>query len=73
MELRELNKEMSRLLQYGLQRGLLEREDLPLRRQQDAGFAGGKGIHPPSRWRRLCPTPESPWSASATGRRSRAF
>ena len=29
MELRELNREMSRLLQYGLQRGLLEREDLP--------------------------------------------
>ena len=46
MELRELNREMSRLLQYGLQRGLLEREDLPYAANRMLALLGAREFTP---------------------------
>ena len=46
MELRELNREMSRLLRYGLQRGLLEREDLPYAANRMLALLGAREFTP---------------------------
>ena len=71
MENIDLSLEISRLLHYGLQQGLLEKEDLFYSANRMLALLGAREFTPQP-VERSSPTRRSPWSGSATGPHSRA-